>query len=98
MIRDIWTLYETEKEKKELVRKKENNDRLIKDRITRGIRILFEKQEQKDYYKAERVINFGNNNYIEYKSYGDENRNLSLDEYINKIELYLRNIIIDLQN
>ena len=38
-----------------------------------------------------------NNNYIEYDSNGDKNRNLSLDEYLNKIEPYMRNIIIDLQ-
>ena len=31
-------------------------------------------------------------------SNGDKNRNLSLDEYLNKIRPYLRNIIIDLQN
>ena len=39
-----------------------------------------------------------NNNYIEYESNGDKNRNLSLDDYVNKIEPYWRNIIIDLQN
>ena len=33
-----------------------------------------------------------------YESNGDENRNLSLDEYFNKIEPYLKNIIIDLQD
>ena len=42
--------------------------------------------------------NFWNNNYIEYESNGDKNRNLLLDEYLNKIIPYLRNIIIDLQN
>ena len=31
-------------------------------------------------------------------SNGDKNRNFSLDEYLNKIRPYLRNIIIDLQN
>ena len=29
---------------------------------------------------------------------GDKNNNLSLDEYLNKIKLYLRNIITDLQS
>ena len=48
--------------------------------------------------KPERVNKFWNNNYIEYESNGDKNRNLSLDEYLNKTEPYLRNIIIDLQN
>ena len=39
-----------------------------------------------------------NNNYIKYESNGDNNKNLSFDEYLNKIETYLRNIIINLQN
>ena len=55
-------------------------------------------REEKDYYKPKRVSNFWNNNYIEYESNGDKNRNLSLDEFLNKIEPYLRNIIIDFQN
>ena len=60
--------------------------------------MLFEQQEEKDYCKPKRVSNFWNNNYIEYESDGDKNRNLSLDEYLNKIKPYLRNIIINLWN
>ena len=45
-----------------------------------------------------RASTFWNNNYIKNKSNGDRNRNLSLDEYLHKIEPYLRNIIIDLQS
>ena len=41
--------------------------------------------------------NFCNKSYIEYESNGVKDRNLSLDEYLNKTEPYLRNIIIDLQ-
>ena len=41
--------------------------------------------------------NFYSNNYIEYESDGDRNKNLSLDEYLNKIKPYLRDIITDLQ-
>ena len=44
------------------------------------------------------VSNFWNNNYIKYESNGNKNRNLSLDKYLNKIEPYLRKIIIDLQD
>ena len=77
--------------------KKEHNERLIKDRLIRDIRTLFE-QEEDDYYKSERVSNFWNNNHIEYESNGDKNRNLSLDEYLIKTEPYLRNIMIYLQN
>ena len=47
--------------------------------------MLFEQQEEKDYCKPKRVSNFWNN-YIEYESDGDKNRNLSLDEYLNKIK------------
>ena len=50
------------------------------------------------YYKPKRVSNYWNNNYIEYESNSDKNRNLSLGEYLNKIKPYMRNIIIDLQN
>ena len=75
-------------------RKKKQNETIIKDRIIRDIRTLFEQENEEDYYKPKRVSNFWNNNYIEYKSNGDKNRNLSLDEHLNKIEAYLRNIII----
>ena len=77
--------------------KKELNQRLIKDRIIGDIRALFE-QEEKDYYKPERVNNFWNNNFIEYESNGDKNKNLSLDKYLGKIEHYWRDTIIDLQH
>ena len=44
------------------------------------------------------MSNCWKNNNIEYESNGGRNRNLSLDEYLNEIEPYLRNIILDLQN
>ena len=99
IIRDTWTLYETEeekKERKELEKKKEHNERLNKDGIIRDIRIHFE--QEGDYYEPKRVNNFWKNNCMGYESNGDKNRNLSLDEYLNKIETYPRNIIINLQN
>ena len=65
-----------------------------KDRM-RDIRKL---KHEKDYYEPKRISNFWNNNYIEYRSNGDKNRNLSLDEYLHKIKPYLRNMIINLQN
>ena len=79
------------KRKKEIRENKELNERLIKERIIRDIKKLF---QQEDYYKPERVSNFWSNNYIEYESNGDKNRNLLLDEYLNKIEPYLRNMIL----
>ena len=77
-------------------KKKKQNETIIKDRIIINIRTLFEQEKEEDYYKPKRVSNFWNNNYIEYKSNGDKNSNLSLDKYLNKIEAYLRNIIINL--
>ena len=76
------------KQKKKKKKKKNHNERIIRDRIIRDIRTLLEQEE--DYYKLKRVSNFWNNNYIEYESNGDKNRNLSLDEYLTKIESYLR--------
>ena len=96
IISDIWMLFETEEEKED--RKKNQDERIIKDRVIRCIRKLFQQQQEEHYYKPERVSNFWNNNYIEFESNGDRNRNVSLDELINKIKSYLRNIIIDLQN
>ena len=84
------------KKKKEIREKKEINEKLIKERIIRDIRTLFEQQEEKGYYKLKRVSNIWNNNYIEYERNGDKNRNLSLGKYLNKVEPYLRDIIIGL--
>ena len=99
IIRNIWTLFETEEEKrkKEIREKRAINNRLINDRIIRDIKTRFE-QEVEDYYKPKTVSNLWNNNYIEYGSNGDKNRILSLDEYLNKIKSYLSIIIIDLKN
>ena len=67
-------------------RKKESKD----------IKTLFE-QEDDNYYKLKKVTNFWNYNYTEYESNGDSNKNLSLEEYLDKIRPYLRDIIIDPQ-
>ena len=43
--------------------------RLIKDKIIRDIRTLFEEEEEEeDNYKPKSVSSFWNNNYIEYNS------------------------------
>ena len=64
--------------------------------MTKVIGKLFEREGL--LYKFKRVNNFWNNTYIEYESDGDKNRSLWLDEYLNKIKPYLRNIINHLQN
>ena len=42
--------------------------------------------------------NFQSNNYIEYKSNGHRNKILSVEEYLNKIKTYLKDIKNDQQN
>ena len=84
------------KKKERSYRKKELNERLIKDRIITDIRTLVEQEKEEDYYEPKRVYNFWNNNYIDYVSDGDKNGNLLLKEYLNKIKPYLRDIIINL--
>ena len=95
IIRDI-SIFFWNIRRKRRKKKKKHNERIIKDRIIRDIRTLSEQEE--DYYEPKRVINFWSNSYIEYETNGDKNKNLSLNEYLNKIKPYLRNIIINLQN
>ena len=49
--------------------------------------------EKEDYYKPLRVGNFWSNNYIKHKSNGDKNKTLSVEEYLNRIRTYLKDII-----
>ena len=44
-----------------------------------------------------RVVNFWNNNYIEYERKNGRNKNLSVQEYLNKVKPYMGDIIIDLK-
>ena len=52
--------------------------------ILKIIKNLFEHEEENSY-KPVSVSNFWCNNYIEYKSNGDINKRLSIEEYLNKI-------------
>ena len=45
-----------------------------------------------------RVGNLWNNNYVEYESNGDRNKNLSIKQYLDEIKPCLRDKIFDLQN
>ena len=81
-IKDIRNLFRQEKETK-----------AIKDRILRDIKNLFEpEKEEENYYKPVRGSNFWSNIYIEYKSNGRKNKTLSVEEYLNKISSYLKDI------
>ena len=83
------TFSKQKKKKKKGIRekKKEINYRLIEDKAIIDIRTLFHQQQEKDYYKLKRASNSHNNNYIEYESNGDRNRNLTLDKHLNKINI-----------
>ena len=71
--------------------KKEING--IKNRILRDIKYLFQnEEEEKNYYRPVKVSNFWSNNYIEYKCNGNKNETLSVEEYLNKISMYLKDI------
>ena len=43
-------------------------------------------QSHKDYCEPKKANNFWNNNYMKYESNGDENRNLSIDDYLKKLK------------
>ena len=79
-IKDIRKLFRLEKETK-----------AIKDRILRDIKHIFE-YEEGNYYKPVRVSNFWSNNYVEYESSSDRNKTPSVEEYLNKIRPYLKDI------
>ena len=51
-------------------------------------------QEKEDYYKQVRLGDFWNNNYIEYENNDDRNKAVSIEEYLNKIRLYLKDKIM----
>ena len=79
--------------------KKEQNYTWIKaiwnfyqqDKILRDIKNFFEhKKEEENYYKPF-------NNYIEYKSNSHKHKKLSVEEYLDKISLYLKEIINSLK-
>ena len=74
--------------------KKKNES--IKDRIIRDIRNLSEHEEE-NYYEPVRAGNFWSNNYIEYESKRDRNKTLSVEQYLNKIRPYLKDILNDLK-
>ena len=58
---------------------------------------LFEHEEKKNYCKPVGVSNVWSNNYIEYKSNSDINKTLSIEEYLNKIRPYLKDIVNNLK-
>ena len=92
-------MYGGAKKTKKNKNKKQSEDktiRAIEEKVLIDISNLFE-QEKEGYYKPIRVGNFYNNNYIKYKSNGDRNKTLSIEEYINKMRQHLKYIINNLK-
>ena len=86
-IKDIRNFFRGEKETK-----------TIKDIILRDIKnFLRHEEEEENYYKPARVSNIWSKNYIEYKSNGDRNKTLSVEEYLNKIRPCLKDTINNLK-
>ena len=82
IIKDIRNLFILKKDIRKLRQEKET--KVIKDRLLRYIKNLFEhEKEEENYYKPVRVSNFCSNNYIEYETNGDINKTLSVEEYLN---------------
>ena len=54
---------------------------------------LFNDINEEDYYKLIKTSGDFNDNYINYESRGDKDNNLSLEEYLNIIRPYLRDMI-----
>ena len=63
------------------------------DKILRDIRTLFETLVEEDYYKPIWTGNAFSSNYIEYKSNGDKDNMLPIEDYLDKIEPYLKDLI-----
>ena len=63
--------------------------------IREGIRDIINLFDEinEDYYKPVKTKSAFNNNYIEYESRGDKDKNLSPKEYIDMIWSYLRDVI-----
>ena len=74
----------------------EKEIKTIKERILRDIKNLFEHKEE-NYYKPVRVNKSWSKIYIEYASNGDRNKALSVQEYLNKTRLYLKDILNNLK-
>ena len=70
-----------------------NKIRLHQNKITRDIGHLFNEITEENYYEPIEIKSAFDDNYIEYESRGDNDDNLSLDEYLNIIRPYLRDMV-----
>ena len=53
--------------------------------------------DNEDYYEPIRISKAFSSNYVEYKTNGDKDKTLSVKKHLNKIRLYLSNMINNLK-
>ena len=69
-------------------------DNVIKDKVLRGTRVLVE-SDNDQFFKPIKAVYAFSSNCIEYESDGDNDKSLSIKEYLNKIRPYLSHMIKD---
>ena len=69
-------------------KRKENHD---EDKILRDLDFIFD--PEKDHFDPKKTVSAFNNNYIQYESMEDKDKNLSVKEYLDVIKPYLHDII-----
>ena len=70
-----------------------NKIKLYQSNITSDISHLFNEITKEDYYEPLEIKSAFEGSYLQYESRGDSDDNLSLEEYINIIRPYLRDMI-----
>ena len=70
-----------------------NKIKIYKYNINHDISNLFNEIAKENYFEPMEIRSALDGNYIEYESRGDNDDNLSLEEYLNIIRLYLRDMI-----
>ena len=70
-----------------------NKIKIYQYNITHDIRNLFNEISKENYYEPIETKSAFDGNYIEYETRGDNNDNLSLQDYLNIIRRYLRDLI-----
>ena len=70
-----------------------NKIKIYEYNITHDICNLFNEITKEDYYEPIEIKSAFDGSYIEYESRGDNDDNLSLEEYLNIIRLFLRDMI-----
>ena len=82
--------------KEDLSKLKRHRHNIIHDTEYKGIneiQYLFNNMDEENYYEPIKTKHDFDDNYIKYESRGDKDTNLSLEEYLNIIRPYLRDMI-----